>query len=216
MFICASIFTATTHFNNWIRAYMSVNASLELRNNALTSLDKTVKNGPRKMPPGLLEFDAKMNNTFDIHYEIETSIPEKTASLQLDSSMTIKEVIYATFLKLNLTAREGFGLKMSQEGVPTRLVDPGEFFFDVLSEVELVVYPDGDPELPVTPTFQLVKIFVDPDEEITDPIAVDLVYNQVIKELHVQDLITLPDDAAAAAAVQVAVGGLGKISEPLQ
>ena len=64
MYICLSCFSGSTRFNNWIKTHIVKNATVSLKNNIIPAMEKIIKTGPRKMPPGKIELQAKMVHFF--------------------------------------------------------------------------------------------------------------------------------------------------------
>ena len=76
--------------------------------------------------------------------------------------------------------------------------------------------PDGQLEDPLVPVVTLVKLFVEPDDDLQDLTLLDLVYDQVVLTYFGKDLTVLVDDAVIFAASYLLINKLAAADDPFQ
>jgi len=69
-----------------------------------------------------------MNNQFDLTCTIDTATPEKSATLEIDSSTKAREVIYESCKRFGFGAKDGFGLLVKYEQICKSLLNKGKQF----------------------------------------------------------------------------------------
>lgn len=143
-------------------------------------LVRTFKNGPRTQPPSWLELQA--TKTKKPILLTVTLMDESIKTVQSDSASTSEEICQQIADNIGLTDTFGFSLYITLYDKVLSLGSEGEHICDAISQCEQFAKEHGTPEKSAPwRLFYRKEVFTPWHNPAIDPIATNLIYNQVAK-----------------------------------
>lgn len=198
--LCIGCFPPSENFELYLREFIRNGPELYAPF-CETRLDRTIQNGARKQPPSLMEL--KGCKTTDPIIVTINLMNDASVQLQIDSASTSEEVCIAVAKATNLKDLLGFSLFITIMNKVMTLGCEHQFLFDAISSCEQFAKEQGIAEKNVSWQLYIQKeMFVPWHNPCDDPVATELIYQQVVRGLNYGDYIcTSEKDIAMVAAL---------------
>ncbi|XP_073987917.1 myosin-VIIa-like isoform X2 [Rhodnius prolixus] len=176
MTLCASCFAPTPKFAPTLLHFMAENGN---KLDCIMRLQRTLLCGTRNDPPTAFELNAlKVLKPITLKIHL---VDGSTVSMNADAATTANEVCRKVAERINLAEKFGFSLFISMFGKCLSLESGGCHVMDGISHCEALAKERGLPEGDDVWTLLFRKEMFSPWQSfIFDPIATNLVYNQII------------------------------------
>ena len=185
--LCIGCFPPSNNFELYLREFIRKGPQLYAPY-CETRLDRIIQNGARKQPPSLMELKS-CKTTEPIVVSINL-MNGASVQIEIDSASTSEEVCIAVAKAINLRDLLGFSLFITIMNKVMTLGCEHQFIFDAISSCEQFAKEQGMAEKNVNWQLYIQKeIFLPWHNPSDDPIATDLIYNQIVKGINYGDYI---------------------------
>jgi len=185
--LCIGCFPPSPSFEPYLRQFIRTGPEMYAPY-CENKLDRTISNGVRKQPPSWHELQSS-KTTEPIVVTINL-MNDASVNVEIDSSSTSNEVCIAVAKAINLRDLLGFSLFVSIEKKVMSVGCEHQFIFDAISRCEQYAKEHGITEKNVKWQLYLQKEMFTPwYNPMTDPVATDLIYHQLVKGIHFGDYV---------------------------
>nr|XP_022919052.1 myosin-VIIa-like [Onthophagus taurus] len=177
--LCVGCFTPTEKLTNYLRSFIN-DGPPGYAPYCEGRLNRSFKNGARTQPPSWLELHSTKNKD-PIILEI-TFMDRKSMTVEVDSATTSEEICKQIASNLGIKDTFGFSLFITLYDKVMSLGSENDHIMDAISQCEQYAREQGKQER-IAPwkLFYRKEIFTPWHDPRVDPIATDLIYEQVIR-----------------------------------